>query len=155
MNITVERVGAAIGLGTLIWGVFAARRTWTNDIAVRRAEYIRGYTKDFYEAQALPMLFLEMDHGRFRFGREVLGTSVETDLAHLLDFFNIVGMAVEQKIVDLEDLRRTTIGYAALVAWRDEGVQAFLKVVDDDDAAQEIPMHAFGYFRQLGQRLQS
>lgn len=152
---SIEIVGAATALAALIWGVYTSHRGWTNGLALRRAEFIRGYTSDFYEADALPCLFLEIDSGRFAFGPGDIGTQAEIDIARLLDFFNTVGMSVDQGVTALADLRKTTIGYAIMTSWRDSAVQWFLHHVDTSDQAEQLNTLAFGYFRQLGAALES
>lgn len=149
----VEGLGAAVAISALLWGVYTARRGWRENVAVRRAEYVRGYTNDFYESKSLPMTFLEIDSGRYRFDDSDFGTEREVEIAHLLDFLNTVGMAVVQGIVSADDLRQTTIGYAVLKTWRDQAVQRFLSKIDGDDSAEALGTVAFGYFRLVGKAM--
>lgn len=148
-----EPVGAVTAFVALGWAVYAANRTWRDSLDLRRAEFIRAYTNDYYSSPALSKLFLEIDYGRFDFDTRGLGTQDEVDLAHLLDFFNTLGMAVEHRVIHLSDLRKTTIGYAAMVTAQHPGVQFFLTHVDSTDAADQLGTQAFGYFRSLGELL--
>lgn len=125
---------------------------WRNRLASSRR---RSSLRDDYQSDTLPCLFLEIDAHRLTFDQTSIGTPAEVDLGRLLDFFNALGMAVQQNIIDLQDLRRTTIGYAALVTWRDPGVEWFLAHVDAQDAAESTGTEAFAYFRRLGRALEA
>lgn len=150
VGMTADAVAAAIALVTFVWYVYSGRRGWANDVTLRRAEFVRSYTSDFYSANSLAELFFDIDHGRFSFDKSDLGTQSEARLTELLDFFNTVGMSADRGIVSLDDLKGTTIGYATMVTWSDEGVQWFLRHVDGTDEAKRLDTLAFGYFRKVG-----
>lgn len=150
---TPESVGALVALVALLWGVAVTSMGWRTDFRLRRADFIRAYTNDFYASSRMRALFLEIEHGRFAFSEEDDGTARELELAELLDYFNTIGMSVQQGLLKRKDLRRTTIGYAALITWREPSVIAFLERTDASDAAKAAGVRAFWYFRQMGARL--
>lgn len=151
--VSAEIAGAFVALIALLWGVLVTTLGWRTSFRLRRADFIRAYTNDFYASESMKALFLDIEHGRFGFSREDDGTARELELAELLDYFNTIGMSLQQGLLKRKDLRRTTIGYAALVTWRDPCVVAFLQRTDASDAAKRAGVRAFWYFRQMGERL--
>jgi len=42
-------VVAAVAVATLGWGVYTARRGWSEDLSIRKADFVRNYTHDFLQ----------------------------------------------------------------------------------------------------------
>lgn len=140
-----------VAMGTFLWAVYSARRGWLDGLALRKVDFIRSYTGDFYAAPELPELVFAIDYGRFSMTEADLGTKREIELDHLLDFLNTVGLAVHEGLMQVADLRQTTIGYAARIVWEDTSVRWYLRHIEGHDL--ETGKVAFAYFRELGERL--
>lgn len=116
---------------------------------MRRAELIRNYTNDFYLSTHITTTFMDIDHGRFVYSDEFLGTEDELALIHLLDYFNNVGHNVRRGVVTLDDLVPTTVGYAALRTWEDPEVRKYLGQITVWDEDRYVPGSAYRYFEEL------
>lgn len=151
MSLLRDVVVPLVATATLGWAVYSARRGWRDGLGLRKVEFIRGYTNDFYAAPELPRLVFDIDYGRFSFGEADLGSDVEISLDRLLDFLNTVGLAIHEGLVSERDLQQTTIGYAARIVWEEPGIRWYLRHIEDADL--QTGKIAFSYFRELGGRL--
>jgi hypothetical protein len=153
MDVGAEALVAAVAI---VVSVIIYARTTVRERAVRRAELVRTYSTDLSQDQSLMDLFTDIDYERFRFVDSEdswLGKRPEQDLVRLLDLFNSVGHNWQQKVVRLDDIHGTTLGYAILRAYEDEGVQAYLGHVaiwDADHLGTGVP---FEFFQRLARAL--
>lgn len=150
MQVIRDVIVPTVAVGTLIWAVYAGNRSWKESLRIRKNEFVRNYTDDFYSAKELTQHFFDMDYQRFIFDEDDLGTTKETELCRLLDYLNTVAYAVNEGLVDQEDLKLTTVGYATRVVWENARVQWYLGHVKTSDP--KTGATAFGHFRELGLR---
>ncbi|WP_326760017.1 hypothetical protein OHB35_25550 [Streptomyces phaeochromogenes] len=115
----------------------------------QRAEFIRNCTNDFYDSQALTSIFMDIDHGRFRYDESILGTEKELDLIRYLDYFNAVGHNWCRGVITIFDIMPTTMAYAALRSWEDPGVRAYLQQIRRWDEERYSASTGFLYFEEL------
>jgi hypothetical protein len=142
---------ALVGLATLLLGVITYLINSQREKAIRRAELVRAYTCQFSGDQDLVNLFTEIDYSRFRFERDEhwLGQKPEQTVVRLLDLFNSVGHNWGRKVLTLQDVEGTTLGYALLRAYRDDHIREYLRFVDHWDAAHSGTGRAFEHFRRV------
>jgi hypothetical protein len=141
-----------IGLTTLLVGVTTYILNARRERAIRRAELVRTYTSEFSVNEALTTLFTDIDYSRFRFIEDTekwLGQKPEQKVVLLLDLFNSIGHNWHRKVLTLEDVRGTTLGYAILRAYRDDDIQRYMRFVDQWDADHLGTGVAFEYFRKI------
>lgn len=139
---TVAIVAAGITVATWALNSRASRLT-------QRAEFIRNCTNDFYGSRALTSIFMDIDHDRFRYDASMLGTDKELDLIQYLDYFNAVGHNWCRGVVKIADIMPTTIGYAALRSWENDGVRAYLQQIRRWDEERYSVSTGFIYFEEL------
>lgn len=153
MDVGAEALVAAVAI---VVSVIIYARTTVRERAVRRAELVRTYSTDLSQDQSLMDLFTDIDYERFRFvaSQETwLGKRPEQDLVRLLDLFNSIGHNWQQKVVRLDDIHGTTLGYAVLRAYEDEDVRGYLGHVatwDADHLGTGVP---FEFFQRLARAL--
>jgi hypothetical protein len=139
-------------VATLVTGLITYIRTTQRDKSIRRADLVRAYTVEFYSDEALITLFTDLDYSRFRFTADEkswLGKKPEQTVVKLLDLFNSVGHNWHRKVLSLEDIHGTTLGYAILRAYNDDEMQKYLAHVDVWDADHLGTGVAFEYFRRI------
>lgn len=129
--------------------------SWRN-VAIRRADLVRNYTKDLYESAGVADLFMDIDHERFSYeDGAFLGTTRELNLIHLLDLLNAVGHSVKCGVIAVEDIRSTTIGYACVRVWRNSEVQRYLAQIASWDVERDMPTPGFAYVEPLAQDIEA
>lgn len=139
-------------VATLVTGLITYIRTSQREKSIRRADLVRGYTSEFYSEEALVTLFTDLDYSRFRFTADEetwLGKKPEQTVVRLLDLFNAVGHNWHRKVLSIEDVHGTTLGYAILRAYNDDEMQKYLAYVDVWDADHLGTGVAFEYFRRI------
>jgi hypothetical protein len=139
-------------VAALVTGLITYIRTSQREKSIRRADLVRGYTVEFYSDEALVTLFTDLDYSRFRFTADEeswLGKKPEQTVVKLLDLFNSVGHNWHRKVLGLEDVHGTTLGYAILRAYNDDEMQKYLAHVDVWDVDHLGTGIAFEYFRRL------
>jgi hypothetical protein len=139
-------------IATLVAGLITYVRTSRREKSIRQADLVRAYTSEFYSDEALSTLFTDIDYSRFRFAADEdtwLGQKPEQTVVRLLDLFNSVGHNWHRKVLALEDIHGTTLGYAILRAYHDGEMQRYLAYVDVWDADHLGTGVAFEYFRRI------
>jgi len=141
-------VAAAAILVAVATYVLTARR----EKALHRAELVHAYSSEFSRDRELVDLFTDIDYERFEFEADQsrwLGQDPEKQLIRMLDLFNSIGHNWHRKIVSLDDIHGTTLGYAILRAFNDPNVNRYLEFVDQHDADHLGTGAAFEYFRLI------
>lgn len=147
-----DLVSAAAILVAVVTYLLTSRR----EKGLHRAELGHSYSSEFSHDHDLIDLFTDIDYERFRFATtdDWLGQSPEKVVVRMLDLFNSLGHNWFRKVVSLEDIYGTTLGYAILRAHNDDHVKAYLAYVDHHDADHFGTGDAFEYFRRLGVALE-
>jgi hypothetical protein len=139
-------------VATLVAGLITYVRTSRREKSIRQADLVRAYTSEFYSDEALITLFTDIDYSRFSFTADEdtwLGQKPEQTVVRLLDLFNSVGHNWHRKVLALEDIHGTTLGYAILRAYNDAEMQRYVAYVDRWDADHLGTGVAFEYFRRI------
>ena len=146
MAITLEQATAVTGIGVALLTYY---RTRAAERRLRRAEFIRNYTNDFYLSPDITSLFMSIDYDRSVFDEELTGTDRELALIHLLDYFNALGYNWKRRVVSLDDILPTTLGYAALRVWENPSVRRYLVLIRRSDEKRYLKASGFRYFEEL------
>ncbi|WP_324651668.1 hypothetical protein [Georgenia sp. H159] len=151
-----ESVGGAATALALLVALVTYVTTARREKSIRRAELVRAYTADFYSDERVVKLFMDLDYERFEFPKvndQWLGTIGEATLVRMLDLFNSIGHNYARKVLTIEDIHGTTLGYAILRAHGSLEVRKYLEHVrawDGENLGTGVP---FQYFQQLGNDL--
>jgi hypothetical protein len=147
-------IGASVVVSVMIY-----RHTREEDRKLQKAAYVRDYTLAFFQHPELEETFFDIDHDKFTYSDDIIGKEKERRLLRLLDFFNSLGYSWDQGVIDVEDIDKTTLGYAVWRVHRDEQVGAFLKHIVEHDVKDlriaedaDNPL-AFQYFTKVGKKL--
>lgn len=149
MDVNLEGIIAGIAV---VVGLATYIHTSIRERAFRRAEMVRAYSADLSSVPELVDLFTQIDYDRFCFVDDEetwLGRAPEQNLVRLLDVFNSVGHNWRRKVVMLDDIHGTTLGYGILRAYQSAQIQAYLSYVDRWDHDHLGTGVAFENFRQL------
>ena len=145
MTDLVSAAAVVVAAGTYI-------STSGREKALHRAELVHTYSSEFSHDAELVDVFTDIDYERYEFTEDEttwLGQAPEKRLVRMLDLFNSLGHNWFRKIISLEDIHGTTLGYAILRAYNDPNVSSYLKFVDGHDADHLGTGAAFEYFRRL------
>jgi hypothetical protein len=123
--------------------------TRLRDRRVRQAELLRDYTNDLYDDERMTSIFMAVDHNRYAFDSSDYGTDKELALIRLLDLLNILGHNWDRKIITLDKLIDTTLGYVIVRLSTNKRVIDYLKQIQVWDAERYTAGTGFGYFREL------
>jgi hypothetical protein len=152
-TVSIEGVaGAAAVAVALLTYVLTSRRSRALD----RATLVRQYSTDFAQDPDVVRLFVDIDYERFRFDAAMaswLGHEPEIRVVRMLDLFNSLGHSWSRRLITLDDIHGTTLGYAILRAHNDPYISKYIAYVDEHDFEHLGTGAAFEYFRRLAVRL--
>lgn len=140
-----------LGATALVVSIATYLHTRRQERRLRQADLLRAYTNDFYRDPAIAKVFLEIDNETYALSRDGYGTDAEMALVRLLDFLNMVGYHWKQGVLSLDDIRPTTVGYAAMRVHRNDAVQDYITFITQPERPQ--PSTGFVYFDALATRL--
>jgi hypothetical protein len=120
----------------------------------RHVESMLEFAGDFYADKQMTSVFLKIQSGRLTCrGISMPGSLDELALAHLLEYLNAVGIALERKLITLNAIAATSISYIVLTTSRNEAVSYYLAHTKDLHREHCIPSPGWAQFEYLAQRL--
>ena len=112
------------------------------------------FAGDFYNDPQMCQLFLKVQSGNLtRRSIKKKGSADELALAHLLEYLNTVGIALERKLVTINAVAATSIAYLVLTLAKDATVTAYLAETRCQHKTSHIPSPGWPQFEYLAQRL--
>jgi hypothetical protein len=116
---------------------------------MKRTELVRSYTQDLYSDPTVSALFMDIDHDRFEYGDDFLGSDRELALIKMLDYMNSVGHSWNRRVLSLRDIMPTTVAYVTLRIWNNDDVRRYLKDIRRWDEERFAVGYGFRYFEIL------
>jgi len=139
-------------IGILVAILYNTRNLRQNS-RIMRANWIFNTTMEFHKDDKLRNTFDAIQYENFRFVSEMpskggdLSTAKEMDLVYFLDFLNGICAAIEQRLVSISYVRKSTLGYAIEVATKDKYVRSYLDHVAKYDTTRMSRLISFGFLR--------
>jgi hypothetical protein len=123
------------------------------DRRLRHVESMVKFAEDFYTDEHMSELFLKIQSGTLE--PIETGTKDEVALAHLLEYHNTVGIALERRLVPLKAIAATSIAYVVLTMSRNEVVTSYIEFIRDKHSRKpRFPSPGWPQFEYLAQRLE-
>lgn len=120
----------------------------------RHVESMLKFAGDFYSDEAMSQLFLKIQNGTLsRNSIEKTGSAEELALAHLLEYLNAVGIALERKLVALKAIAATSIAYIVLTMSKNDAVVHYLAIIEKQHVKGGIPSPGWPQFEYLAECL--
>jgi hypothetical protein len=147
-------VAAIATLATVAVAIFIHINERMKDRRQRHVESMVKFSGDFYSDKQMSQLFLKVQSNRLRpHVVEKQGSPDELALAHLLEYLNAVGIALERKLVSVKAIAATSIAYIVLTTSRNRTVAGYLDRTKGQHARCHIPSPGWPQFEHLAQRL--
>lgn len=120
----------------------------------RHVESMLKFAGDFYNDDNMSQLFLKIQSRTLsQDSIEKPGSPDELALAHLLEYLNAVGIALERKLVALNAIAATSVAYIVLTTSKNDAVIHYLAVIGDRHLKGGIPSPGWPQFEYLAERL--
>jgi hypothetical protein len=120
----------------------------------RHVESMLRFTDDFYNNPQISALFLKVQGHNLSHQSIKPGLQDELALAHLLEYLNTLGIALERKLVSLKAIAATSIAYIVLTMWRNDIVKKYLVDTEIQHENLGIPSPGWQQFKYLAHRLE-
>lgn len=147
-------VSTVVALFAVVVAILLHMNERIKDRRQRHVESMLKFAEDFYADERMSQLFLRIQSGRLpRRNIDRRGSPDELALAHLLEYLNVVGVALERKLVTVNSIAATSMGYIVLTTSRNETVSYYLSHIQSEHAKKFMPSPGWPQFVYLAQRL--
>jgi hypothetical protein len=143
----------ATTLGLIVTiGIFAFQSWETRNL--EKSKFLTDYTKEFITSD-MHQALIDIEYEKFDFKSLISKSQSEERLSKMLDFLNIVSYNVEKGYIPIEELRKSTLGYAIFVVNTTPEVSDYIQKIDERSwKRRHIPKNtAWGYLRGLKPRI--